>query len=607
MLVALGDCAWWLQLQDEAIEHRERAYEILYSKADPEGAAVVALKLIRDYGAAKGDGAVASGWLRRSADLLRDAPPSPALAQLRLAEARAAEGSDPATAERLLDEAIDLARRVGDHDTEMVALARKGLVLVGKGEVERGLELHDTALAAAVGGELGPFATTLIYCWLVYSCEYIGDVTRADEWSDRALRFCERTSIRTFPGICLLHRARLLRLRGAWDEAEAEALRSAEIARPTNKDVHASALMEVAELRRRRGDLEGAWEMAQRGNAARGGTPESIRALVVAGREGAEAGFSYLARALQAPARDRFSRARLIPPFVELALEMGRMSDVEEHVRELEQLAAIAGTDVLRAYAAGTGGRVRLRRGDLEGACALLQEAVDAWKAADVAYEGARDRLALADALAARGDRPGAESEAREALRTLDDLGARPDAERARELVSRLRGPVRPSKTALMFVDVVGSTPLVEAIGDDAWRDLAAWLEAALRDVFAAHGGREVDHAGDGFFVVFERATDGIECARQIQRRLVAHRRAHGYAPQVRIGIHAGPVLASGGGVRGAAVHRAARICSVAAAGQVLASRDALEAANVDGKGMRRVSLKGVRGQIEVAEVAWSP
>lgn len=604
VLVAIGDCAWWLRLQDEAIERRERAYQILYSTGDREGAALVALKLVRDHAAARGDSAVASGWLRRAAELLEDAAPSSAVAQLRLAQSRAA-GNDLIAADRLADETIELARRAGDHDTEMLATAWKGMLLVGKGEVAAGLGLQDASLAAAVGGELGPMATMLIYCWLVYSCEYVGDVARADEWSDHALRSCERRSIRTFPGICLLHRARLLRLRGAWDEAEAEASRALEIARTTNKDVHASALLEIAEICRRRGDLERAWELTEGAAAARGGTPESIRALVIADRQGPEAAFSYLDRSLRAPQRDRFSRARLIPPFVELALALGRADQVDEHVSELEELAGVAGTHVLRAYAAGTRGRLELARGDADAACARLQEAVNAWRATDVPYEGARDRVALAAALAARGDRAGAETEAAEALRVLEELGARPDAERTRELLVGLRA--RPATTtALMFVDVVSSTPLVEAIGDEAWRDLAQWLETTLRGIFQEQRGREVDHAGDGFFVVFDRPADAIECARRIQRRLVSHRREHGYAPQVRIGIHAGAVIDTGGGLRGAAVHRAARICGLAEGGQIVASREALEAAETRGERPRRVALKGVRDAVEVADVSWS-
>jgi class 3 adenylate cyclase len=161
------------------------------------------------------------------------------------------------------------------------------------------------------------------------------------------------------------------------------------------------------------------------------------------------------------------------------------------------------------------------------------------------------------------------------------------------------------SRKALMFTDLAGSTPLVEAIGDSAWRDLSAWLDAEMRRCFSEHRGREVDHAGDGFFVVFDAAGDAIECAVTIQRRLSAHRRLHGYAPQVRIGIHAGEVQVENGTVRGAAVHRAARLCAAARGDSIVASREALEASGRPLAGLQEFALKGIKEKVAAAEVAW--
>src|SRR5438552_1615569 len=161
------------------------------------------------------------------------------------------------------------------------------------------------------------------------------------------------------------------------------------------------------------------------------------------------------------------------------------------------------------------------------------------------------------------------------------------------------------SRKALLFTDLAGSTSLVEAIGDAAWRDLSAWMDAELRRCFLDHRGREVDHAGDGFFVVFDAAGDAIECAVSIQRRLLTHRRLHGYAPQVRIGIHVGEVQLADSSVRGAAVHRAARLCAAADADRILVSREALEAGGRPLNGLRKLELKGIKEPVEAAEVRW--
>jgi len=159
---------------------------------------------------------------------------------------------------------------------------------------------------------------------------------------------------------------------------------------------------------------------------------------------------------------------------------------------------------------------------------------------------------------------------------------------------------------ALMFTDLSGSTSLVEAIGDEAWRNLSEWLDGEMRRLFAEHRGREVDHAGDGFFVVFDSATAAIECAQAIQRRLASHRRQHGYAPEVRIGIHVGDVSDTEAGVRGASVHRAARLSAAARPGGILVSRQALESAHRPVDGLRTLDLKGIKDRVEAAEVDWA-
>jgi class 3 adenylate cyclase len=161
------------------------------------------------------------------------------------------------------------------------------------------------------------------------------------------------------------------------------------------------------------------------------------------------------------------------------------------------------------------------------------------------------------------------------------------------------------ARKTLMFTDLTGSTPLLQAIGDSAWHDLSVWLDGELRRCFAEHHGREVDHAGDGFFVVFDAAVDGIDCAVSIQRRLSSHRRLHGYAPQVRIGIHAGEVEMEGGAVRGSAVHLAARLCAAASGDAIVVSREALEASGRPLAGLRDYALKGFRDKVAAAELNW--
>src|SRR5262249_57450935 len=101
------------------------------------------------------------------------------------------------------------------------------------------------------------------------------------------------------------------------------------------------------------------------------------------------------------------------------------------------------------------------------------------------------------------------------------------DAKRTGRLVAALDdaksakagAPARVMRT-FMFTDIVGSTNLLGVLGDEAWRDLVRWHDQLLRAQFESHGGEEIDHAGDGFFVAFESVDRALDCAVAIQQQL---------------------------------------------------------------------------------------
>lgn len=167
--------------------------------------------------------------------------------------------------------------------------------------------------------------------------------------------------------------------------------------------------------------------------------------------------------------------------------------------------------------------------------------------------------------------------------------------------------PGRAVRTFL-FTDIVGSTSLIGVIGDEAWGDLRRWHDQALRSSFAEHGGEEIDHAGDGFFLAFPEATSAVGCAIEIQRRLAEHRRTHGFAPHVRMGLHATEASRSRGEYTGLGVHAAARIASLAGPGEILASAATVsELAGVRTSDRRTASLKGIAEPVDVVAIGWHP
>jgi class 3 adenylate cyclase len=171
----------------------------------------------------------------------------------------------------------------------------------------------------------------------------------------------------------------------------------------------------------------------------------------------------------------------------------------------------------------------------------------------------------------------------------------------------QLRGKVEPLRRVLktfMFTDVVGSTNLVEVLGDEAWDTLLRWHDTTLREVFTAHQGKEISTTGDGFFVGFDSPEQAVAAAIAIQRRLQEHRQQHGFAPQVRIGLHAADANVVGANFRGKGVHEASRIAGVAKGGEIVAS----VATVGDGfttSAPRSEILKGLSEPVDVVTIDW--
>jgi class 3 adenylate cyclase len=158
-----------------------------------------------------------------------------------------------------------------------------------------------------------------------------------------------------------------------------------------------------------------------------------------------------------------------------------------------------------------------------------------------------------------------------------------------------------------MFTDIVKSTNLLAAIGDEAWQHLLRWHNQTLASLIERHDGTVVDRTGDGFFAAFERESDALEAAVDIQRALVEHRRSAGFAPSVRIGLHATTADTDGRNWTGIGVHAAARIGALAEGDQILASQATVQdvGSRYPISDPRQVSLKGISDPMNVVAVEW--
>jgi len=600
----LAEAARWAREYGAMIDAMEQA-EARYERVGKRGlAARAALSLCREH-FVRNSLSEAGGWLGRASRLLEDEPECSAHGYLQWALGRAGwTNEDSESALGHAREASAIGRRLGDIDLEALGLHDEGHVLIARGDVDAGRALVDEA--AAMGGAASDrLITGMVYCGAIWAYRNMADWRRAGEWTDASLRWCERESLSGFPGLCRFHRAEVRRVRGDLDNAERDALDAIEELMPANLMAAGWALTELGEIRRRRGDHSGARESFGRAQEL-GGLPQPGLALLLLDEGKPDAALASVTDALaQMVGVHQEDRGSVLPAAVTIALAAGRVDRAGEAFAELESWGKAFDTTAALASVAGARGQVQLAHGDSEAAITSLREACRLWCEVDAPFEAACARLVTAEALRVGGHESNATGEFEAALSAFERLGAVREAERVRSMLQAARR----SRAActLMFTDVVDSTRLVEVLGDDAWGNLLAWHDRTLRQCFRSASGREINHEGDGFFVSFGDPLDAVECAMAIQRTLAHHRREHGFAPQVRIGVHATEAVDLGDDYLGKGVHEAARVGGAAGAGEILVTAAVIDsvADHCHVHNRREVDLKGLSVALDVASVEW--
>ena len=600
-----AEAAWWNGKLDEAIGLRERSYAAYSSAGEKGNAARLALNLAWDH-EGRGAFSVSQGWFATAERLLVGLPDSPEHGRLLLTRgltAMFAEG-DIAAAIGYLDSAYELAERVGDRDVAVLALGAKGRAYIKGGEIERGLALLDEATASASCGELRPFSTGLVYCITISSCQDLGDFRRAAEWTEAANRWCDRLDVTGFPGACRIHRAEVMRLRGDWPAAEAQALAACEELSDFDLSITAGGYYEVAEIRRRRGDLAGAEEAYGTSNEL-GRDPQPGLALLRLAEGKVDAAVAGVTRSL-ADVQDPLSRLRRLPAQVEIAIAAGDLKTARVAAAELEGIVDSYKIGNRRAPAFDgavhiASGRIALAEKDWDGAAQSFRRARDAWQGVGAPYETAHARMLLGLAFRRLGDEHGSTAELEGALATFERLGARVDEARAKELLGRTE-----TRRTFLFTDIVDSTRLLETLGDDKWKRLLARHDDLVRERIVESGGEVVKKTGDGFFASFDNPRAAVEAAIAIQRALGDEI----VAPDVRIGAHTGDAFRTGAEAAdygGQGVHVAARIGAAAGAAEILVSRETADGAGTAFRvsAPRAETLKGFDQPVEVVSVDW--
>jgi DNA-binding CsgD family transcriptional regulator len=433
-LELLSTSAYMIGRGDDYLSVLERAHHVHLDAGETLRAARCAFWVGVTL-ATRGEMGRATGWLGRAQRLVereeRDCVEDGYLL-LPLALQHAAARDWEAASSTAADAAA-IGERFGDADLFALSVQEQGNALVKQGRIEDGLGLLDEAMVAVTTGELSPIVTGLVYCSVIDGCQEVYALRRAQEWTAALTQWCEQQpDMVAFTGRCLVHRAEIMQLHGAWPDALEEAQRAG-LRLAQDQVAAAQAFYRQGEVYRLQGEFATA-EQAYRNASRLGWEPQPGLALLRLAQGSNEAAAAAIRRVL-GETTERLKRAKLLPAYIEIMLAVGDAEEARSACSELQEIAAGHGSDMLGAMVGRARGAVDLADGDARTALVALRRSWQAWQELDAPYEAARVRVLVALACRALGDDDATTLELEAARGVFEQLGAPPDLARVDSLI----------------------------------------------------------------------------------------------------------------------------------------------------------------------------
>jgi ATP/maltotriose-dependent transcriptional regulator MalT len=433
----LATAAHLLGRVEDCLRALQRAQQLHAEGGDPRRAARCAFWLAFHL-INQGELTQASGWLARANRLLENEQECAEHGYLLVPVAlRQALAGDYPGARRTADRAAAIGRRAADPDLVALALSVHGRIMVREGRVGEGVVLLDEAMVAVVAGELSPIVAGAVYCSVIDACQEVLEWRRAHEWTDALAAWCgKQPDMVTYTGQCLVHRAEILQLHGAWPQAVEEAKRAGErLVQGADSYAIGAAFYQQGEVHRVLGDFTAAEDAYQQASR-QGLEPQPGLALLRLAQGRTDAAAAAIRRVV-AETSEGFRRAKLLPAQVEIVLAVGDVPAARDAADELTGIAERYDTPALQAIAGHAHGAVLLAEGDARAAVVALRGAWQAWRELEAPYEAARVRVLVGLGCRALGDEETATMELDAARGMFAQLGAAPDLARLATLERR--------------------------------------------------------------------------------------------------------------------------------------------------------------------------
>jgi DNA-binding CsgD family transcriptional regulator len=393
-LDAMATAAWRLGYGKEAVRIAELVF-VRLARADPGAAALKAIELGLAW-LMRGDLNIGQGWMNRARRLLGSVGETPAhgyLTYLDIVVAVLTEDRDTLVERSAV--LRDLATRLEEPALTSLSLVAQGLSALFHGRTDEAYGMLDEAMLPVMADQVPVVWAGEIYCMVLHHCHRVADLPRMRAWTRSMEQWCDGVGSATYGGVCDVHRLQILSATEDYRLLEDRLVTASRVLEEVNTWAGGEGYYQLGEVRRLRGDAEGAVAAFARARSF-GVEPQPGEALLLCGQGDAETAWANLRVALAAA--DRFSRMRLLRGAVEIALARGDLDEAERYCDDLAAGAERFNTPGFRAWAAHARGALLVRRHEYADALASLETALREYRTQQSRYETAEvyDWMALA-------------------------------------------------------------------------------------------------------------------------------------------------------------------------------------------------------------------